>query len=125
MYRTSSVCKEEKKIMLVLIFDRVKPMSRNPELTIIMFSGNFCDFKRWKTFSKLQLSQTYLQIQVKEKSSELTIINMHNGLYKLNRLPFGIKLSQDIFTQAMATMLADCDFAMAYVDDILLKSLSS
>ena len=48
------------------------------------------------------------------------IINTHSGLYKINKLQYGIKVDPNIFQKIMDTMLADLDFATA--DDILIKS---
>ena len=68
------------------------------------------------------MSEAYLQIPVEEKCAELLTINTHRGLYKSNRLQYGIKVSPTIFQKIMDTMLADLDFATAYLDDILVKS---
>ena len=73
-------------------------------------------------FSKLDLPEAYLQIPVEEKCAELLTINTHRGLYKINRLQYGIKVVPTIFQKIMDTMLADLDFATAYLDDILIKS---
>ncbi|XP_029658305.1 uncharacterized protein K02A2.6-like [Octopus sinensis] len=82
----------------------------------------FAKLNGGKLFSKLDLSEAYLQLQVDEECSKLLIISTHKGLYKFNRLAFGIKVA--IFQQAMDTMLADCEFAIPYLDDILIKSES-
>ena len=51
------------------------------------------------------------------------INNKHTkGSYKFNRLPFGIKVVLGIFLQIMYAMLGEFDFAVAYFDDILIKS---
>ena len=68
------------------------------------------------------MSEAYLQIPVEEKCAELLSINTHRGLYKINRLQYGIKVAPTIFQKIMDTMLADLDFATAYLDDILIKS---
>ena len=44
------------------------------------------------------------------------------GLFRLKRLPFGLKVAPALFQQIMDTMLADLGFAIAYLDDILVKS---
>ena len=72
-------------------------------------------------FSKLDLSEVYLQIPVEEKCAELLTINTHRGLYKINRLHYGIMVAPTIFQKVMDTMLADLDFTTAYLDDILIK----
>ena len=49
-----------------------------------------------KVFSKIDLSEAYLQIPVEENSSKLLCINTHRGLYKFDRLVFGIKVAPAI-----------------------------
>ena len=44
-----------------------------------------------KIFSKVDLSDAYLQIPVEENSSKLLCINTHRSLFKFERLPFRIK----------------------------------
>ena len=75
-----------------------------------------------KVFSKIDLSDAYLQIMVNEECSKYLCINTHKGIFKLKRLPFGLKVAPAIFQQIMDTMLAGLEFAMAYLDDILIKS---
>lgn len=40
-------------------------------------------------FSKIDLSQAYLQMEVKESRRKFLTINTHKGLYQYNRLVFG------------------------------------
>ena len=75
-----------------------------------------------KIFSKIDLSEAYLQIPVEEESSKLLCISIHKGLFKFNRLAFGIKVTPAIFQQIIVTMLSGLDFFIGYLDDILMKS---
>ena len=43
-------------------------------------------------------------------------------MFKFNRLAFEIKVAHAIFWQVMITVLRRLDLAVAYLDDILLKS---
>ena len=45
----------------------------------------------------LDLSEAYLQKAVEEKCAKLLTISTHRGLYKLNRLQYGIKVAPTIF----------------------------
>ncbi|XP_014775807.1 uncharacterized protein K02A2.6-like [Octopus bimaculoides] len=85
---------------------------------------NFREVEWKKIFSKLDLPEAYLWVKVDEECSKLLTINTHKRLYKSNRLPFGIKLAPGIFQQVMDIMLTGSDFAVAYLDDILIKSES-
>ena len=42
-------------------------------------------------------------------------------MFKFSRLVLGIKVAPTIFQQVMDTMLSGLDFAVTYIDDILLK----
>ena len=53
----------------------------------------FANLNGGKIYSKLDLSDAYLQVKVEEECSKLLIINTHKGLYKFNWLPFGLKVS--------------------------------
>ena len=75
-------------------------------------------------FSKIDLSEAYLQIPTYDESSKLLCISTHRGLFKYERLPFGVKTAQAVSQQIMDTMIAGLDFATAYLDDILVKSNS-
>ena len=73
-------------------------------------------------FSKIDLSEAYLQIPVEENSSKLLCINTHRGLYKFDRLVFGIKVVPAIFQPVMNVMLGGFDPTFAYLDDIVISS---
>eukprot|EP00106_Octopus_bimaculoides_P003442 XP_014770884.1 PREDICTED: uncharacterized protein K02A2.6-like [Octopus bimaculoides] len=76
-----------------------------------------------KIFSKLDLSDVYLQIKVDKECSKPLTVSMHRGLNKYNRLSFGLKVTPAIFQQVMDVMLADCQFAIPYLDDVLKVNL--
>lgn len=87
----------------------------SPEDVFVKLNGG-------KIFSKIDLSDAYLQVRVDEDCAKYLTINTHKGLYKFNRLPFGLKVAPSLFQQIMDTMLADLEFAVAYLDDVLIKS---
>ena len=59
---------------------------------------------------------------MEENCGGLLTFNTYRGLYKINRLQYGIKVAPTIFQKIMDTMLADLDFATAYLDDILIEN---
>lgn len=75
-------------------------------------------------FAKIDLSDTFLQIQVDEDSKELLTINTHKGLFWYNRLPFGVKTAPSIFQQTMDAMLTGIMGATAFIDDIIISGTS-
>ena len=70
-------------------------------------------------FSKLDLSQVYLHLQLDEASMPYVTINTHQCLYSCTRLPFGIAFSPAIFQRVMDNVLQGIPRVMCYIDDIL------
>ena len=77
-----------------------------------------------KKFSKLDLSQAYLQLALDPDATEYCTINTHQGLYRFNRLPFGIASAPAIFQRVMDTILQGLPGTICYIDDILLTAAS-
>ena len=65
----------------------------------------FASLSGGKTFSKLDLSHAYLQIPLDEQSQPYVTINMHKGLFRYTRLPFGIASAPSIFQRVMENLL--------------------
>lgn len=72
-----------------------------------------------KLFSKIDLSNAYLQINLDEESKKFVTINTHRGLFRYNRLPFGVSSSPGIFQRVMETILSGIPNVCVYLDDIL------
>ena len=72
-----------------------------------------------KYFSKLDMSQAYAQLELEEKSKPYTVINTSKGLFKYNRLCFGISSAPGIFQRAMEDLLKGVPGVLCYLDDIL------
>lgn len=75
-------------------------------------------------FSRKLICPKLIYKSVEEECTKYLTINTHRGLYNLKCLPFGLKVAPSVFQQIMDTMLAGLEFAMAYLDDILIKSLN-
>ena len=70
-------------------------------------------------FSKLDLKNAYLQLELEKNSKQYTTINTHKGLFHYNRLPFGIASAPAIFQRAIETLLQGIPYTCAYFDDIV------
>lgn len=57
----------------------------------------FASLSGGQKFSKIDLTQAYLQMQLDEESREFVTVNSHMGLYRYTRLPFGIASAPAIF----------------------------
>ena len=71
-------------------------------------------------FTKLDLAQAYLQLSLDEESSAYMTINTHKGLYRFNRLPFGIASAPAVFQKTMDEVLQGIPRTICYIDDILI-----
>ena len=78
-----------------------------------------------KTFSKLDLSQAYQQLMLDETSAKYVTINTHRGLYRYNRLPFGIASAPALFQKLMDTVLQGIPHVICYIDDILVTGANN
>ncbi|KIH64333.1 reverse transcriptase [Ancylostoma duodenale] len=70
-------------------------------------------------FSQIDLSDAYLQIELSDESKKMVVINTHRGLFRYNRLPFGIKTAPGISQQVMNKMVFGLRGVATYLDDIL------
>nr|XP_049465357.1 uncharacterized protein K02A2.6-like [Anopheles coluzzii] len=72
-------------------------------------------------FSKIDLSDAFLQVQIDEDYRHILTINTHRGLYYYNRLPPGIKVAPAAFQQLIDTMLAGTKRVCGYMDDLIIR----
>ena len=76
-----------------------------------------------KSFTKLDLSQAYQQL-LEEGSKQFVVINTTKGLFRYNRLPFGILSTPGIFQRVIENVLKGIPAVVAYIDNILLTGLT-
>lgn len=88
------------------------PLPRVDELLANLSGGRY--------FSKLDMSQAYLQLPLDEPSKELVTINTHKGLYRFNRLPFGVSCAPSVFQRTMDNLFQGVKGVSVYIDDILI-----
>ncbi|XP_065074491.1 uncharacterized protein K02A2.6-like [Ochlerotatus camptorhynchus] len=79
----------------------------------------FVKLANCKVFSIIDMSESYLQLEVDEPTSKLLAINTHRGIYKVNRLAPGVKAVPGAFQQLVDTMLAGLKHTCGYIDDIV------
>lgn len=71
-------------------------------------------------FSKLDFKDAFLQIELDEESKQLVVINTPLGLFRFNRMPFGIANAPAIFQKAMDQLISGIPNCAAYLDDIII-----
>ena len=70
-------------------------------------------------FSKLDFSHAYQQVLLDPESKEIVTISTHKGLYRYNRLPFGVASAPAVFQKLMEQVLHDIPKVVCYLDDVL------
>ena len=71
-----------------------------------------------KVFSKLDARQGYWNVKLTDESSYLTTFNSPDGRYRFLRMPFGLKMSQDVFQYKIDETYGGCKGAVGLADDI-------
>ncbi|XP_055633340.1 uncharacterized protein LOC129773719 [Toxorhynchites rutilus septentrionalis] len=79
----------------------------------------FAKLVNCKVFSQIDLSDTFLQVEVNEASRGMLTINTHRGLFQYNRLPPGVKIAPGEFQQLIDTVLAGLEGTSGYMDDVV------
>ena len=70
-------------------------------------------------FSKLDLADAYLQIELDEASSKMVVINTHRRLYQYRCLPFRLSCAPAIFQKIIDQTIADITGVVCYLDDLV------
>ena len=85
----------------------------------------FASLAGGQQFSKLDLSHAYLQLPLAKDAQPLVTVNTHKGLYRYQRLPFGVSSAPAIFQRTMETLLQGVPNVCVYLDDILVTDSST
>ena len=75
-------------------------------------------------FTKADALKAFLQVHLTEESSKLLVINTHKGRYRFKRMPFGAKMSQDVFQMKMDLIMERCPGVISIHDDIVVYRVS-
>ena len=110
---TVRICGDFKVTINPVINIESYPLPRVEEL--------FANLSQGKYFSKLDMSNAYLQLPLSHEAQNLVTINTHLGLFRYHRLPFGVSLAPAIFQRFMETLLRGLGGTALYLDDILVS----
>ena len=75
-------------------------------------------------FTKADALKAFLQVHLIEESSKLLVINTHKGRYRFKQMPFGAKMSQDVFQMKMDIIMEKCPGVISIHDDIVIYGTS-
>lgn len=76
-----------------------------------------------KVFSVLDLAGAYQQLEIDKTCRDLVNINTQRGLFRWNRLPFGVACAPSLFQETMDQILVGIKGVLCYLDDILIGGL--
>ncbi|XP_061191742.1 uncharacterized protein K02A2.6-like [Saccostrea echinata] len=80
----------------------------------------FASLSGGQKFSKIDLTQAYLQMEIDDASKNLLTINTHKGLIRFNRLSLGIASALAIWQRAMNQALANIPKTKCILDDMII-----
>lgn len=70
-------------------------------------------------FSKIDLADAYIQIELDAESRNL-VINTHQGLYHYKQLPFGLSFAPAVFQRTVERVIQNIPGTANYLDDIIM-----
>ena len=71
-------------------------------------------------FSKVDSNKAFFGMHLTKEASLLTTFNTHLGRYRFLCVPFGLKMSQDIFQMRMDDIVAQCPRVLAIHNDVFI-----
>ncbi|XP_058817568.1 uncharacterized protein K02A2.6-like [Topomyia yanbarensis] len=71
-----------------------------------------------KKFSKIDLVQAYLQLEVAPEDREILTLSTHRGLYRPSRLMYGVASAPAIWQRQMEALLQGIEGVSVFLDDI-------
>ena len=85
----------------------------------------YAKLQGYKLFSTLDLRSGYYHIGLSDSAKPKTAFVVSGmGKYQFNRVPFGLAQAPAYFQRLINEVLTGCDFAMGYLDDIIIYSKS-
>lgn len=105
------ICGDYKVTINKFLLDFKYPLPRIEEI--------FASLRGGQLFSKLDLSNAYNQLELDDESQNLCTLSTHLGLFRVKRLPFGVKVAGAIFQKTIETLLRGIPNVMNFMDDIV------
>lgn len=105
------ICGDYKTTLNKYLVDFKYPLPRIEEI--------FASLQGGQLFTKLDLSNAYNQLILDENSQKLCTWSTHIGIFKMKRLPFGVKPASAIFQKTIENLLRGIPNVINYMDDIV------
>ena len=105
-------------------------VSVNPHLNVQNYPMPTCDevFQKLcggQHSTKLDLADAYLQLELDEESRRYTVFTTHKGLFRVNRLAFGLACAPAIFQSVIEQVLAAILHTQPNLDDIVVTGANT
>ena len=97
----------------------VNPQLQTEEYPLPRIDDIFAKLAGGQKFTKIDLRQAYHQMEVEEESQEYLTINTHQGLYRYNRLVFGITSAPAIWQRSRDQILEGVERTSCILDMII------
>ncbi|XP_055307053.1 uncharacterized protein K02A2.6-like [Sitodiplosis mosellana] len=105
------ICGDYKSTINRFLKDFRYPLPRIEEI--------FASMQRGQLFTKLDLSGAYNQLVLDDDAQKLCTLSTHKGLFRMKRLPFGVKIAASIFQKTMESLLSQFANVFCFQDDIV------
>ena len=109
------ICLDSRKINEAITRER-HPI---PTLDDLIVKMNGC-----KVFSKVDLNKGYHQLELDEESKRITTFVTHRGMYRYNRMLFGLNSAAEIFQAKVGDMVQDIPGVVNISDDIMIGTVT-
>ena len=96
------------------------PQLQTEEYPLPHIDDIFAKLTGGQKFTKIDLRQAYHQMEVEEESQEYLTINTHQGLYRYNRLVFGITSAPAIWQRSVDQILEGFEGTSCILDDMII-----
>ncbi|XP_054260334.1 uncharacterized protein K02A2.6-like [Macrosteles quadrilineatus] len=107
------ICADYKVTVNKLIKDENYPIPRIEDIYTQMNGG--------KIFCTLDISNAYLHMRMDEESAHMQTLSTPKGMYKVNRLMFGVKVAPSLWQQFMDKTLQGIPGVQCFFDDIIIQ----
>ena len=95
----------------------LNPMLCADQYPLPLIEDLFVGLSGVQKFSKIYLSQAYLQVSGATESQPLLTIVTHKGLFHYTKLPFGITSTLDQIQRLLDQILSGLSCVQCYLDD--------